>query len=81
MIFSCARSPAAHPSVGSRPLAWGATFFSDWRDLVCSDEVDAVICAVPPVLNYQVAKKCSSFKKPLLVEKPLASSRRRAGGY
>ena len=54
--------------------AWGARYFKNWQDLVDSDEVDAVICAVPPVLNHQIAEACSIMEKPLLVEKPLASS-------
>lgn len=52
--------------------SWGAHWFSDWRELVSSAEVDAVVCAVPPALNLEVAKACRKHGKPLLLEKPLA---------
>ena len=51
---------------------WGTDFFKDYRELIDSDQVEAVIAAVPPVLNSEIAKLCVKRKKPLLVEKPLA---------
>jgi predicted dehydrogenase len=38
--------------------------------------VDAVVAAVPPVLNLEIARSCAAAGKPLLVEKPLAVSSR-----
>ncbi len=53
---------------------WGTVFFEDYRELINSDQVEAVIAAVPPVLNADIAKLCARKKKPLLVEKPLATN-------
>jgi len=53
---------------------WGTSFFPDFRELVESDQVEAVIGAVPPVLNPEIARLCVRFKKPLLLEKPLATN-------
>jgi predicted dehydrogenase len=53
---------------------WGAVFFDDYRELIDSDQVEAVIAAVPPVLNLEIAKLCARRKKPLLVEKPLSTN-------
>ncbi len=52
--------------------SWGAKYLKEWRDLVASADVDAVICAVPPVLNIDIARQCSKYGKPLLIEKPLS---------
>jgi predicted dehydrogenase len=52
--------------------SWGAEYYGDWKELVSSSRVDAVICAVPPVLNLEIAKACSKHGKALLLEKPLA---------
>ncbi|MEE4165809.1 MAG: Gfo/Idh/MocA family oxidoreductase [Desulfocapsaceae bacterium] len=52
--------------------SWGARYRQDWRELVASADVEAVICAVPPVLNSSIAEQCSKYKKPLLIEKPLS---------
>jgi predicted dehydrogenase len=53
--------------------AWGTTLFPDWRDLVCSSKVEAVISAVTPNLNREIGRLCAENKKPLLIEKPLAT--------
>lgn len=53
---------------------WGTVFFEDYRELIHSDQVEAVIAAVPPVLNLEIAKLCARQNKPLLVEKPLATN-------
>lgn len=52
---------------------WGAAYHPDWRDLVASPRVDAVIAAATPDLNPEIARHCATFGKPLLVEKPMAS--------
>jgi len=48
-------------------------FFRDWRELVASDQVDAVIAVTTPNLNPAIAELCAAFGKPLLLEKPLAT--------
>lgn len=57
---------------------WGAHYFSDWRELVDSSGVDAVIAVVPPSLNLEIARRCAEAAKPLLVEKPLARNSKEA---
>ena len=63
-------------SAGGREQAreWRAAYFKDYKELVHSDQVEAVIAAVPPVLNPEIAKLCARQNKPLLVEKPLATN-------
>lgn len=51
---------------------WATTFFPDWRDMIASASVDAVVGVVPPVLNPAIAAACARAGKPLLLEKPLA---------
>jgi predicted dehydrogenase len=53
--------------------AWNTAFHIDWRELVCSQQVDAVIAAVPPHLNEDIGRLCAQMRKPLLMEKPLAT--------
>ena len=53
--------------------AWNTKLYSDWRDLVSSDLVDAVICVTTPNLNPEIARFCAEQKKPLLIEKPLTT--------
>ena len=53
-------------------ISWQAKWFRDWKDLVRSVEVDAVISAVTPDLNFEIGKLCAECRKPLLLEKPMA---------
>jgi predicted dehydrogenase len=53
--------------------AWNTTLYSDWRELIGSRLVDAVICATTPNLNPEIARLCAQEKKPLLLEKPLTT--------
>ena len=63
------RSAAAE----EQAAAWNTRLFSDWRELVCSPLVDAVICVTTPNLNPEIAFFCAEQKKPLLLEKPLTT--------
>lgn len=63
------RSPAAQEQAD----LWQTSLYSDWRDLIASRRVDAVICAVTPNLNPEIAWFCAEHGKPLLIEKPLAT--------
>ncbi len=54
--------------------SWGTQWYPDWREMVASAGVDAVVCAVPPALNLEVAQSCSRHGKPLLLEKPMATT-------
>jgi predicted dehydrogenase len=46
-------------------------YTSDWRELVHSENVDAVIIATPPHLHAEMARECLISGKPALIEKPL----------
>lgn len=52
---------------------WSTRCFHDWRELVSSDRVDAVIAVTTPNLNRDIALSCADAKKPLLLEKPLTT--------
>jgi predicted dehydrogenase len=49
-------------------------FYDDYRDLVASPRVEAVVLAVPPMLHPAIVEAACRAGKPLLVEKPLATS-------
>lgn len=53
---------------------WQAAYYQDFKELIDSDQVEAVVAAVPPGLNLEIAKLCARQNKPLLVEKPLATN-------
>lgn len=52
---------------------WNTTLYQDWRELVGSKQVDAVICVTTPNLNPEIGRFCAEQKKPLLIEKPLTT--------
>src|SRR5581483_5083283 len=49
-------------------------FHADWRDLVADAAVDAVVAVVPPTLHRDIAAAVAGAGKPLLIEKPLATT-------
>ncbi|MGB5231432.1 MAG: Gfo/Idh/MocA family oxidoreductase [Desulfoprunum sp.] len=51
---------------------WSTTYYPDWREMIASSGVDAVVGIVPPALNPAIAAACARAGKPLLLEKPLA---------
>ncbi len=53
---------------------WNCRWYEDWQELVKDSHVEAVIAAVPPALNLDIARTCAGLEKPLLLEKPLAVS-------
>ena len=61
------------PEAAEQAVQWQATLHRNWRDLVASPEVEAVISAVTPNLNPEIAEACTRYGKPLLMEKPLAT--------
>ena len=54
--------------------AAGATVFPDPRSLIASDRVGAVIVASPDATHAELALACLAAGKPVLCEKPLAST-------
>jgi predicted dehydrogenase len=66
----CRRSAAGK----AQAEEWRCEHHTDWQQLVEHPAVEAVIGVVPPALNLAIARACVKAKKPLLLEKPLASS-------
>ena len=58
----------------AQAAAAGAAVFPDPRSLIASDRVGAVIIASPDATHAEVALACLEAGKPVLCEKPLASS-------
>jgi predicted dehydrogenase len=58
----------------AQAATWHCRFHADWRALVADPAVDAVIAVVPPSLHPEVATAVAAARKPLLIEKPLAST-------
>jgi len=52
----------------------GARFHAEWRALVDDPDVEAVVSVVPPVLHVDVTAAVAAARKPLLIEKPLATT-------
>src|SRR5438874_11263680 len=62
------------PAGGAQAGDWGCRFHADWRALVEDPAVEAVISVVPPALHPAVAAAVAGARKPLLIEKPLATT-------
>jgi myo-inositol 2-dehydrogenase/D-chiro-inositol 1-dehydrogenase len=58
----------------AQAAAAGATVFADARSLIASDRVAAVIIASPDVTHAELTLACLEAGKPVLCEKPLAST-------
>ncbi len=54
--------------------ALGCRFHADWQALVTDPGVAAVIAAVPPTLHPAIVTAVIAAGKPLLIEKPLATT-------
>ncbi len=52
----------------------GAVFHADWQALVADPAVEAVAAVVPPILHPPIAAAVAAARKPLLIEKPLATT-------
>ena len=61
-------------AVCAQAAAADATVFPDPRSLIASDRVGAVIIASPDVTHAELTLACLEAGKPVLCEKPLASS-------
>src|SRR4051812_7910388 len=58
----------------AQTAAAGAMVFPDPRSLIKSDRVGAVLIATPDATHGELALACLEAGKPVLCEKPLASS-------
>lgn len=66
----CRRDPQAGRAQAER---LGARYVADFRELVSSRDVSAVIAVVPPTLNLEICTLAARAGKAILVEKPLAA--------
>jgi predicted dehydrogenase len=71
LVAVCRRN---RPEGEKLAAASGCAFYEDYHELVASSRVDAVVVAVPPTLHPAIAEAACRAGKPLLVEKPLATS-------
>lgn len=51
---------------------WGCPVFADYRELLASREVHAVVVVVPPALHRAIVVEAALAGKPVLLEKPAA---------
>ena len=58
----------------AQAAAAGAAVFSDPQSLIASDRIEAVIIASPDATHAELTLACLEAGKPVLCEKPLASS-------
>jgi predicted dehydrogenase len=71
LVAVCRRN---RPEGEKLAAAAGCAFHADYHDLVADRRVDAVVAAVPPTLHLGIVEAAGRAGKPLLVEKPLATS-------
>lgn len=53
---------------------YGGNVYDTIEEAVNADGVDAVYISTPNCTHYEIAKKCIELKKPVLCEKPVATS-------
>ena len=58
----------------AQAIASGAAVFSDAHSLIASDQIDAILIASPDATHAALTLACIEAGKPVLCEKPLASS-------
>ena len=54
--------------------AGGVPFFTDWRELLACEKLDAAVLALPPEVSPDVVEECLRRKLAVLDEKPLAAT-------
>ena len=69
----CRRDEAAGREQAARA---GARYVGDFRDLVSSPEIAAVIAVAPPSLNVEICTRAAGAGKAMLIEKPLCTDTR-----
>ena len=58
----------------ARAAGAGAVVFSDPRSLIASERIEAVVIASPDATHAELTLACLEAGKPVLCEKPLAST-------
>ena len=57
-----------------QPAAPGISCYTEYRQLINDPQVEAVIVATPPSVNREICLAAVRAKKPVLIEKPLATT-------
>lgn len=57
---------------------YGLRFYQRYHDLIADPDVDAVLAVTHPSLNLAIAREAIRHRKPILIEKPLATTDREA---
>lgn len=72
LVAVAARSEASARGGAER---WGAQWWTDdWRELIASDEIDAVCIATPTGTHAEIAVAAARAGKHVLTEKPMATT-------
>ena len=71
-LAAIARRDGAKATAAAREL--GARPFADYRELIESSGVDAIIAVVPPTVHLDIVTRAARAGVPLLLEKPAAPS-------
>ena len=50
---------------------FGVKGYADYKEMIASEEVDAIVVATPTKTHYDVLMNCIAAKKPIFVEKPI----------
>lgn len=69
LVAACRRDRQAGELYAARH---GIRFHATTEELVADPQVDAVIVVTPPALTLPIALEAVRYRKPLLIEKPLA---------
>lgn len=75
LVAVCRRDRASGEELARRI---GCRYVADFRELIASPDVEAVVAAVPPALHTQIVAAACEAGKPLLLEKPAACSAQEA---
>lgn len=64
-----------HPAQGlDLPGSGEITVYGSWRELIADPRVQAIIVVTPPALSRDICLAAVEARKPLLIEKPLATT-------
>lgn len=69
LVAVCRRTETVTPATGP-----AIPCYTDYRQLIEDPNVDAVIAVTPPSINRDICLAAVHAKKPLLIEKPLATT-------
>jgi len=71
-LAAIARRDAQQLAAAARET--GATPYVDWREMIATGGLDAVVAVVPPTLHLDIVRAATAARMPLLLEKPAAPS-------